>query len=108
MVEFNQGDIIVMNFNPQSGHEQRGWRPAVILSNDILNHHSSLVLVCPITSTNKDHPFHIPLDDSTITTGVILCDQARMLDINARGAKFREKAPEPIWREAAELVKSFL
>ena len=108
MVNFNQGDIIIMNFNPQQGHEQSGRRPAVILSNDILNHHSSMALVCPITNTNKKHPFHIELDDRTKTTGVILCDQAKMLDIKARDAEFKEKCPEDIWNEAVELVKSFM
>ena len=53
MVTFKQGDIIVMDFNPQQGHGQSGRRPAIVLSNDILNQHSSLVLVCPITNTNK-------------------------------------------------------
>lgn len=105
---FNQGDIITMDFNPQSGHEQRGRRPAVILSNDILNHHSSLLLVCPITNTNKNHPFHIALDKRTKTTGVILCDQAKMLDIAARNAEFKEKCPADIWEEAKELIISFM
>lgn len=108
MVTFKQGDIIVMNFNPQQGHEQSGRRPAIVLSNDILNQHSSLVLVCPITNTNKKHPFHIELDGSTQTTGVILCDQAKMLDIKARNAQFKEKCPEDIWNDARDLVISFL
>ena len=49
-----------MDFNPQQGHEQMGKRPALVLSNNILNNHSSLILVCPITNTNKEHPFHVP------------------------------------------------
>lgn len=108
MVKFNQGDIITLDFSPQQGHEQRGRRPAIVLSNDILNHHSSMALVCPITNTNKHHPFHIELDDSMQTTGVILCDQAKMLDLKARNAKFKEKCSEDIWSEALALVKSFL
>ena len=108
MVEYNQGDIITMDFNPQKGHEQSGRRPAIVLSNDILNHHSAMVLVCPITNTNKHHPFHIELDDRTETTGVILCDQAKMLDVGARNGRFKEKCPDDIWKEARELVKSFL
>ena len=108
MVRLNQGDIITLNFNPQAGHEQSGRRPAVVLSNDILNHHSSMALVCPITHTNKRHPFHIELDDSTTTDGVILCDQAKMLDMNAREASFKEKCPRYIWSEARDLVISFL
>ena len=105
---FQQGDIIIMDFNPQQGHEQSGRRPAIILSNNILNQHSSLVLVCPITNTIKHHPFHIELDGRTKTTGVILCDQAKMLDIKARNAEFKEKCPVEIWRDARNLVISFL
>ena len=108
MVTFKQGDIIVMDFNPQQGHEQSGRRPAIVLSNDILNQHSSLVLVCPITNTNKKHPFHIELDGCTQKTGVILCDQAKMLDIKARNAQFKEKCPEDIWNDARDLIISFL
>lgn len=108
MVTYKQGDIIDMDFSPQQGHEQRGRRPAVVLSNDILNHHSSMALVCPITNTNKKHPFHVELDGRTKTTGVILCDQAKMLDLKARNSKFKEECPKEIWNEARELVKSFL
>ena len=108
MVTFKQGDIIVMDFNPHQGHGQSGRRPAIVLSNDILNQHSSLVLVCPITNTNKKHPFHIELDERTQTTGVILCDQAKMLDIKARNSQFKEKCPEDIWNDARDLVVSFL
>lgn len=108
MVAFSQGDIITLDFNPQSGHEQKGRRPAIVLSNDILNRHSSLMLVCPITNTNKNHPFHIKLDERTQTTGVILCDQAKMLDVKSQKAKFEEKCPEDIWNEAKELIISFL
>lgn len=108
MVEFSQGDIITINFDPQSGHEQKGRRPALVLSNDFLNNHSALALVCPITNTNKNHPFHIKFDERTQTTGVILCDQVKMLDVKARNAKFQEKCPEDIWNEAKELIISFM
>lgn len=108
MVNFKQGDIITMDFNPQKGHEQSGRRPAVILSNEILNRHSSLALVCPITNTNKKHPFHIELDERTTTTGVILCDQVRMLDVKSQNAQFKEECPKDIWGEAKELIISFM
>lgn len=108
MVTYKQGDIIVMDFSPQRGHEQKGRRPAIVLSNNILNQHSSVALVCPITNTNKNHPFHIELDERTQTTGVILCDQAKMLDIKARNAEFKEECPEDIWNEAKDLIISFL
>lgn len=108
MVNFRQGDIVIMDFDPQKGHEQSGRRPALVLSNNILNQHSAVALVCPITNTNKKHPFHVELDGRTETTGVILCDQAKMLDIRARNAQFKEACPEDIWKEAKELIISFL
>lgn len=108
MVDFKQGDIIIMNFQPQKGHEQNGRRPALVLSNDVLNNHSSLAMVCPITNTNKKHPFHIELDCRTKTTGVILCDQAKMLDVKAREAIYKEHCPDEIWMDARDLVASFL
>ena len=108
VISYKQGDIVTMNFDPQTGHEQKGRRPALVLSNDILNQHSSLALVCPITNTNKEHPFHVKLDDRTETTGVILCDQAKMLDIRARNARFKEECPDDIWQEARDIFISFL
>lgn len=108
MVNFEQGDIIIMDFIPQQGHEQSQRSPAIVISNNILNQHSSLVFVCPITDTNKNHPFHIALDGRTQTTGVILCDQARILDIKTQNVQFREKCPTDIWNEAKELIISFL
>lgn len=108
MVTYKQGDIIIMDFSPQQGHEQRGRRPAIVISNNILNQHSAMALVCPITNTNKHHPFHIELDDRTQTTGVILCDQAKMLDLKARNAQFKEECPKDIWMEVKYLISSFM
>lgn len=108
MVEFKQGDIIIIDFDPRLGHEQKGRRPALVLSNDILNHHSAMALVCPITNTDKDHPFHVRLDERTNTTGVILCDQAKMLDVRARRAQYKEECPRDIFMDTLDLVKSFL
>ncbi len=106
--DFHYGAIIRMDFNPQAGHEQAGWRPAIIISNNYLNKHSNMVMVCPITHTNRDHPFHVRLDNRTKTDGFILCEQAKMLDIHARRAKYIEDAPEEIINEANEIVKQFL
>ena len=102
------GDIINLSFDPQAGHEQKGYRPALVISNDTLNQHSTMAFVCPITNTNRKHPFHIELNEQTKTTGVILCDQAKMLDVDARQAKFIEKAPQGIVADVVGLVKHFM
>lgn len=105
---FEQGYIIYLDFNPQAGHEQRGRRPAVVISNNMYNRFSKMLMLCPITNTNKEHPFHIKLDGRTKTTGVILCDQAKMLDADARNAEFEEKLPSDLLAEVVDMVYSFI
>ena len=86
-----QGDIIKVNFNPKSGHEQAGYRSAVVISNNIFNQKTGLTVVCPITNTDNHFPLHIPLDSRTKTTGVILCEHVRTLDLKGRGYQLIEK-----------------
>lgn len=105
---FEQGDIVYLDFDPQAGHEQKGRRPALVVSNDLFNRVSSLTMVCPITHTDRGHPFHVRLDNRTKTDGVIMCDQARMLDLNSRRAAFEEKAPADIVAEAVDLIRGFI
>ncbi|MDD6988379.1 type II toxin-antitoxin system PemK/MazF family toxin [Ruminococcus sp.] len=92
----SQGSIIKINLNPNEGHEQAGYRPAIVVSNNFFNSHCNMTLVCPITNTNNSYPLHIPLDNRTQTTGVILCEHIRSLDIQARGYRFVEQAPNDI------------
>ena len=54
-----KGDIITLSFDPQSGHEQRGRRPALVVSNDLFNRHTGLCMACPITNTDRANPFHV-------------------------------------------------
>ena len=94
MVE--QGDIIKIDLNPKTGHEQAGYRPALVVSNAVYNKYAKMVIVCPITNTDNSFPLHIPLDGRTQTTGYILCEHIRALDVNARPHKVIEKLPEDI------------
>jgi mRNA interferase MazF len=103
----NQGDIIWLDFDPQTGHEQRGHRPALVVSNASFNRFSNLAIVCPITNTNKKHPFHVELN-VTATTGVILCDQARALDINARNYKYIESISDDILFDVLDIINGFI
>ena len=86
-----QGDIIIVDFSPQKGYEQRGKRPAIVVSNNFFNRLSSLALVCPITNTFSDFPLNVNLDDRTETTGSILCQHIKSLDLAARNASYIEK-----------------
>ena len=99
-----QGDIIKLNFNPQAGHEQAGYRPALVISNDFFNQKTNLTIVCPITNANNKFPLHIPLDDRTGTTGVVLCEHVKALDLNARAYRVVEQIPEDLLRMVIDVV----
>lgn len=101
-----QGTIIKINFNPQAGHEQAGYRPAVVISNNIFNEKTKLSIVCPITNTNNHFPLHIPLDDRTKTTGVILCEHIKALDLNSRTYQIIENLPKDILENVIDVVYS--
>ena len=101
-----QGDIIKINFNPQKGHEEAGFRPAVIISNNTYNSKTNLVIACPISNTPNKYPLHVPLDDRTMTTGSVLCQHIRTLDINARDFIFIEKIPLEILEKVISIVKA--
>lgn len=100
----NQGDIIKVNFNPQRGHEQAGYRPALVVSNDTFNQKTNLAIVCPITDTDNKFPLHVPLDERTSTTGVVLCEHVRTLDLASRPNKFVEKIPVDILEKVCAII----
>ena len=101
-----QGTIIKINFNLQAGHEQADYRPAVVISNNIFNEKTRLSIVCPITNTNNHFPLHIPLDERTKTTGVILCEHIKALDLNSRKYQEVENLPEDLLKEVIDVVYS--
>ena len=101
-----QGDIIKVSFGPNSGHEQKGFRPALVISNDEFNKRTKLAIVCPITNTDNSFPLHVPLDSRTTTTGVILCEHLRTLDLGSRKNKFVEKVPADILRKVTDIVSA--
>lgn len=103
-----QGDIIFIEFNPQAGHEQKGKRPALVVSNYTYNRFTKLAMVCPITNTNRKSPLHILLDERTETKGVIMCEQVKALDIYARNVSFFEKAPMEIIGEVSDILLGFI
>jgi mRNA interferase MazF len=88
-----RGDIIRLQLDPRTGSEQAGYRPAMVISPLAYNQVSKLILVCPITSRQKGWSFEVELPDLMQTYGVILVDQIRTVDCDARKATFIEKAP---------------
>ncbi|MDR0305319.1 MAG: endoribonuclease MazF [Chitinispirillales bacterium] len=82
-----RGDIVWLNFTPQAGHEQRGKRPAIVVSPKEYNEKTGLGLFCPITSKIKGYPFEVEIKNKKIT-GVVLSDQIKSLDWRIREAEF--------------------
>ncbi|MDR0905994.1 MAG: type II toxin-antitoxin system PemK/MazF family toxin [Oscillospiraceae bacterium] len=103
-----QGDIIKVSFDPKIGHEQAGYRPACIISNDFAIGKTSVVLVCPITNTDNGFPTHIPLDARTETTGFVLCEHVRAIDLSNRSHRFVERLPEDILQRVVDVVSSLI
>lgn len=103
-----QGDIVILDFDPQAGHEQKGKRPAMVVSNYAFNNFTRLAMVCPITNTKRKYPLYVALDDRTASTGVIMCDQVKSFDIFARNAVFKEKAPLDIIEEVVDIIYGFI
>ena len=91
-----RGDIIWLNFNPQAGHEQSGFRPAVVISPSAYNGRVNLAICCPITNQIKGYPFEVLIPQELKTSGVVLSDQIKCLDWKTRGAQFIEKLPKNV------------
>ncbi len=100
-----QGDIVVLTFDPQSGHEQKGRRHAVIVSNKVFNRHLGLAFACPITNTKRDFPFHIKVESDRIT-GFIMVEQMKSIDYKSRKIKFIEKAKQDTVDEILAILGS--
>jgi len=86
-----KGDLIALTFDPQSGHEQKGRRPALVISKDLFNRRTGLAIVCPITKTRRDIPFHVALPGESAVTGFVMVEQVKAIDFRARQARFIEK-----------------
>lgn len=105
--DFNQGDIVFMNVDPNKGLEQSGSRPAVVISNNDYQKLMGLCIVCPITNNMKKFPSHVMLDSRTKITGSILCEHVRTVDLEERKTIFKEKLPKDLLYEVLDIVQSF-
>lgn len=109
MVNFpNGGDIIMLNLSPTKGNEQSGFRPCIVLSDSRFNKVLGLSIVAPITNQKKGYPFEVNMRDGMITTGVILTDHLRSVDLKSRTFKIVESAPTSLLDECREYVFSFM
>jgi|TARA_B110000211_G_scaffold204799_1_gene238641 mRNA interferase ChpB len=99
----DKGDIVSLNFDPSAGAEIMKYRPALVISRMKFNQHTGFAFVAPITSTKRGMALEVLLSE-TSTQGVILVHQLRSLDVESRGIKFIEKAPESITEKVTKMA----
>jgi len=104
----DRGDVVWIDMNPQAGHEQRGRRPAVILSPSTYNQKVGLALLCPLTTQIKGYPFEVVLPAGLAAAGAVLADQVKSLDWRARKAQLLCRLPTVITDEVLSKLNSLL
>ncbi len=102
-----RGDVVWTDFDPAAGHEQMGKRPALVLSPVSFNKTILLLLVAPITSRVRGHAFEVSLTGQKIS-GVVLCQQVKMIDFVERGIQFAEKAPSDVVSDVLAKVRTII
>lgn len=102
------GDVVWLEFDPQTGHEQKGTRPALVLSPEDYNAKTSMMLCCPITNQIKGYPFEVVIAGNPAVTGAVLADQVKSLDWQARNARYKGKISVDQMLEVRGRIKALL
>ena len=97
-----QGSIMKLNLNPTKGHEQAGYRPVLVVNNASFSRASNMIIVCPITNTDRKNPLHVRLDG--LITGFVMCDQVRVVDIRARDYNIVETVDDNVLWEVCDIL----
>lgn len=99
-----KGELITLTFDPQSGHEQRGRRPALVVSNDLFNKHTGLCIACPITNTRREYSFHVEMPEDAGVTGVVMVEQVKSIDFRSRKARRLGRASAATLEEVLSIL----
>ena len=91
-----KGDFIAVTFDSQSDHEQKGRRPALVVSNTLFNEQTGLAIVCPLITTDRRYPFHVAVTDNPHVTGFVMVQKVKSIDFRARKAKQIAKASDEV------------
>lgn len=104
----HRGDAVWLDFDPQTGREQAGRRPALVLSPSSYNGKVGLGIFCPITNQPKGYVWEVAIPKGHKVTGAVLSDQARSLDWRQRKASFICSLPHAILEEVLEKLTPLL
>lgn len=111
---FKTGDILKVNMSPAKGHEQEGYRPVIVVSEENVHKETDLIWVLPITNTDKGFPTHVPVNGRTKnnkdsgsnnpTTGYILCEKIKAIDPLVRSARLTDEADRSLIEECKNII----
>jgi mRNA interferase MazF len=102
-----RGDVVWLNFDPQTGHEQSDHRPALVLSPVGYNDKTGLMLCCPMTNQVKGYPFEV-LVDGNPKKGAVLADQVKSLDWRERDAEKKGRVSKDTLAEVLAKINTLL
>jgi mRNA interferase MazF len=101
------GDVVWLEFDPQSGHEQAGHRPALVLSPSLYNGKTGLMVCSPLTTQIKGYPFEVVFQLDGVHCAA-LADQVKSLDWRARRARDKGKVDQKVLVEVQAKLKVLL
>jgi mRNA interferase MazF len=99
-----KGDFVAVTFDPQSGHEQKGRRPALVVSNTLFNEQTGLAIVCPLSTTDRGYPFHLAVTGNPRVKGFVMVEQVKSVDYRARQATAMGKASDDLLGEVLSIL----
>ena len=103
-----KGDFVSLNFDPHSGHEQAGRRPALVMSNHPFNRATGMAIVCPLTNTDRGIPFQVPVARGGPVTGFVMVEQVKSIDFRSRKGKYIGQAPPDLVSEVQGILNACL
>ena len=107
-----RGEIWLVSLDSTAGHEPKGTRPVVLVSPAAFNRLTGAPVVLPVTTGGnfaRRAGFAVSLKDSGITTsGIIRCDQPRVLDLTARNGRRVDKVPDSLMEEVLARLATIL
>ncbi len=101
------GDLVWVNFDPQAGREQARNRPALVMTGSVFNAATGLLVVCPVTRTDRPWRTRVPLT-GTETAGFVMLAQRNSSDWRARGAACVDRAPRSLFGDVKALIATML
>jgi mRNA interferase MazF len=74
------------------------------VSNTLFNKHTGHAIVCPLTSTDRNFPFHVAIVNDPSVTGFVMVEQVKSIDFHARKAKRIGRASDSVLEEVLSLL----